>query len=91
MGSVGVGVSPSAVKPPPVEVGVGEFSVVSLVTGSEAVVVGIRVGELCAVMGATSRATSLDVKGSCAGPLGMALREESGRTSEGLMEMELAL
>lgn len=77
------GVSPSAVKLPSVVLGVGELPTGSFAIELEAIVLGLCVGAFCAVLGATSRATSLDVIGICAGPLDEVPREEIGRASEG--------
>lgn len=58
VGSAIVGVSPSAVKLASGTVVVGEFPTVSFAIESKAVVLGVRVETLGAVLGATSRATS---------------------------------
>lgn len=78
-----VGVSPSAVTFPPVEVAIEDFPIVSFVVTSEAVVVGVRGDELVAVMGTASTTTSLDVKDLCAESTGKAAVEEERGTTEG--------
>lgn len=52
---------------------------------------GVCVGELCAVLGTTSRTTSLDVRGRFVGSLEMILEEDIGRMVDGLLAVELAL
>lgn len=91
IGSADVSVSPSASKLPPEGVAVGEFTIVSFVVISEAVVVGVRRDEVVAVLETASMTASLDVKGFCVESTGKALVDEERGASEGLMAIELAL
>lgn len=89
VGSAIVGVSPSAVKLASGTVVVGEFPTVSVATESKAVVLGVRVEALCAVLGATSRATSSEEP--FVDSLEIILEEDGRGLPEGLFVVELVL
>lgn len=89
VGSAIVGVSPSAVKLASGTVVVGEFPTVSFAIESKAVVLGVRVETLGAVLGATSRATSSEEP--FVGSLDIILEEDIEGLPEGLLVVELVL